>query len=186
MGNLWLLSTAMNAMYQVSALNELSPMEVHRLYKLRVDVFVNEQKCPYAEIDDIDATPSTLHTLAWSADPEERHHLLGTARLYPDQIGGKPVSHLGRLTLLPEARGTGLGHDLMFNVLRLALERFGTQDVYLTAQTPLVGYYEGYGFTVAGEEFDDEGVPHTPMILTGNKLATTIERMSTRGFAPSH
>ncbi|WP_025253660.1 GNAT family N-acetyltransferase [Corynebacterium vitaeruminis] len=168
----------MNAMYAVSPLSELSPLEVHRLYKLRVDIFVNEQKCPYSEIDDIDATPSTLHVLAWSADPEEHHHLLGTTRLYPDTVEGKPVSHLGRLAILPEARGTGLGADLMFQTLRLAYEKYGEQDVFLTAQSPLVEYYAAFGFTVAGEEFDDEGVPHTPMILAGSKLASIIDARS--------
>ena len=32
-------------------LGQLAALDVHQLYKLRVDVFVHEQRCPYAEID---------------------------------------------------------------------------------------------------------------------------------------
>ena len=39
-------------------LGQLAALDVHQLYKLRVDVFVHEQRCPYAEID---ATDADLH-----------------------------------------------------------------------------------------------------------------------------
>ena len=61
-------------------LGQLAALDVHQLYKLRVDVFVHEQRCPYAEIDATDADPQTVHLLAWDADT---HELLGTARVFP-------------------------------------------------------------------------------------------------------
>lgn len=38
------------------------------------------------------------------------------------------------------------------------------QPLYLEAQAGLVDYYAGFGFTPVGELFDDEGVPHQPML----------------------
>jgi ElaA protein len=35
----------------------------------------------------------------------------------------------------------------------------------MDAQTPLRGWYEGFGFEVSGEEFLDDGIPHLPMRL---------------------
>ena len=61
-------------------LGQLAALDVHQLYKLRVDVFVHEQRCPYAEIDATDADPQTVHLLAWDTDS---HELLGTARVFP-------------------------------------------------------------------------------------------------------
>ena len=52
-------------------LGQLAALDVHQLYKLRVDVFVHEQRCPYAEIDATDADPQTVHLLAWDADTHE-------------------------------------------------------------------------------------------------------------------
>ena len=52
--------------FAVSALREMSPVELHQLYKLRVDVFVHEQQTPYAEIDDTDALDTTFHAVSYT------------------------------------------------------------------------------------------------------------------------
>ena len=131
-------------------LTELSPLQVHAVYKLRVDVFVHEQACTYAEIDDTDALPTTVHICAWSG-PE----LLGTARLFP--VG--ETWQFGRFCLVPAARGTGVAREIMAKALSLGAGR----EMLLDAQAPLVPYYEAYGFRAYGPLFDDAGVPHQPM-----------------------
>ena len=40
---------------------ELTPFEVYALCRLRVDVFVVEQECPYPELDGRDVEPTTVH-----------------------------------------------------------------------------------------------------------------------------
>lgn len=137
-----------------SPLSALSALDVHRLYKLRVDVFVNEQQCPYAEIDDIDALETTTHIRALDGD-----ELLGTARIFPALHDGEEVTQFGRFALAPAARGSRTAPSIMETALELAP---GT--VFLEAQSPLVDYYAAYGFVVCGDEFLDEGIPHTPMI----------------------
>lgn len=132
-------------------LRDLTPLQVHQLYKLRVDVFVHEQQCPYAEIDDTDALDTTVHICAWSPTGE----LLGTARLFP--TGGE--RQFGRFCLTPAARGTGLAQAIMGRALELGADR----PLVLDAQAPLVDYYAGFGFRPVGELFDDEGIPHQPM-----------------------
>ena len=44
---------------------ELTPFEVYALCRLRVDVFVVEQECPYPELDGRDIEEHTLHELGW-------------------------------------------------------------------------------------------------------------------------
>lgn len=169
--------------FTVSAhpLHELSALDVHQLYKLRVDVFVHEQQCPYAEIDDTDAHPDTLHILA-----RRNGEIVGTARVFPSAHGtgdnaaefadfgvpaGTPVTQFGRFALHPSVRGAGIGKLIMAEALRLSPgaaldDAAAPAPFYLEAQAGLVGYYGGYGFVPCGEEFDDEGVPHVPMIRT--------------------
>lgn len=135
----------------------MTPLEVHQLYKLRVDTYVFEQATPYQEIEDIDAADSTRHVLL----QDESGALLGCARLHPAQVAGEEVTQFGRFVLVPSARGTGAGEEL----LRFALaEARADRPVYLTAQLGLTGYYARYGFTETGERYDDTGVPHQPMI----------------------
>ncbi len=139
-----------------SRLIDLSALEVHELYKLRVDVFVAEQATPYAEIDDTDADQGTWHLLA-----RKDGELIGTARVFPHE--GDSV--IGRFTVTPGHRGTGVARQLFEEALKVAAERAPEKDVVLEAQVPLVEYYAGFGFEPEGEPYDDTGVPHQRMRL---------------------
>ncbi|WP_445347391.1 GNAT family N-acetyltransferase [Corynebacterium marquesiae] len=148
-------------------LGQLAALDVHQLYKLRVDVFVHEQRCPYAEIDATDADPQTVHLLAWNADT---HELLGTARVFPAApaddaaLSDATGAQIGRFALAPAARGTGLGRELLQAAIDLGERMHPGKPLYLEAQAGLVDYYASFGFTPTGEPFDDEGVPHQPML----------------------
>lgn len=173
----------MTRYFAVSNLPELGSLEVHKLYKLRVDVFVHEQKTPYAEIEDIDAAPTTKHVLAWRRGEDGTTVLEGCARLIPTttsevvastgstlELDDAPLSQLGRIAVSSDVRGSGLADELMTNALRLAYEQFPDKDVILTAQAPLKEFYEGFGFVTCGTGFDDSGVAHLPMVLKASEL----------------
>ncbi len=144
----------------IAPLHELSPLQVHALYKLRVDIFVHEQQVPYAEIDDTDAAATTRHLLA----TDDSGAFMGVGRVYPSTVDGEDVLQFGRFAVTPAARGTGVARRIMDAALQLADAPSTPLPLYLTAQKPLTDYYRGYGFEVCGSEYDDEGVPHVPMI----------------------
>ncbi len=122
---------------------------------LRRTVFIEEQGVSEAdEVDDKD--DEAIHLLAWlNGRP------VGSARLLVLGDTGK----IGRVCVLADQRGTGLGAALM----RAAVERFrqvpGVKTVKLGAQTHALGFYERLGFTAHGPEFDDAGIPHREMVL---------------------
>ena len=142
-------------MITFKSLVEMTPFEVHQLYKLRVDVFVAEQHCPYNEIDGQDADPDTRHILAF-----DREALVGCARVFPTENG----SRFGRFVVHPSHRGSGLGPDIVRAGIEYT-ERF-PGDLVIEAQAGLVGYYSQFGLVAEGEEFLDTGVPHRAMRLT--------------------
>ncbi|MFZ9198220.1 MAG: GNAT family N-acetyltransferase [Paracoccaceae bacterium] len=122
---------------------------------LRRTVFIEEQGVSEAdEVDDKD--DEAIHLLATlNGKP------VGSARLLVMGDTGK----IGRVCVLTEARGTGLGAKLM----QAAVTRFrsvpGVTKVKLGAQTHALGFYERLGFTAIGDEFDDAGIPHREMVL---------------------
>lgn len=138
-----------------SPLAELGPLDVHALYKLRVDVFVAEQDCPYAEIDEVDADPGTTHLLAWTHAGSE---LVATVRVFGTREQGG-VMHLGRVCTAPEWRGRGIAGRL----IRRGLELCGEATVEIGAQTYLERWYEQFGFVRCGEDYLDGRIPHLPM-----------------------
>ena len=141
-------------MISLKSLHEMTPLEVHQLYKLRVDVFVAEQNCPYNEIDDQDADPATRHILAFDGE-----QFAGCARVFPTDTG----SRFGRLVVHPAHRGSGLGPKIVRAGIEYT-ERF-PGDLIVEAQAGLVGYYEQFGLVAEGEEFLDTGIPHRVMRL---------------------
>jgi ElaA protein len=135
---------------RVAAWDDLTPRELHDLLKLRIDVFVVEQECWYPELDGRDVEAATEHV--WTSDG-----LGPTAYLRVLSDGG--TRRVGRVCTRKDARGAGLAGVLMTEVLR----RHGEGPVVLDAQSYLVGWYRTYGFEPTGEEFLEDGIPHTPM-----------------------
>lgn len=118
--------------------------------RIRLDVFVTEQRVPLEmEIDSMD--PVSVHALAL------RSHgtALGTGRLLPD-------GHIGRMAVMREARGRGVGAALLLRLMQAARQR-GHQEVELFAQVHARRFYERFGFVAVGEPYDDAGIAHITM-----------------------
>ena len=130
----------------------LDPLTAYSLWKLRQDVFVVEQQAAYADLDGRDLDPDTRHVVMDDDDV-----VVGCARVLDDG----DTWRIGRVALHPAVRGRGLGEALLHTALQVCKGR----DVVLDAQAPLAGWYAGFGFEVAGEEFLEDGIPHLTMVL---------------------
>ena len=128
----------------------LDAQTAYAVWKLRQDVFVVEQECPYGDLDGRDAEEGTRHVVL-----REDDRVIGGARVVDDAT----VWRIGRVVLAPDARGRGLADVVMETALEVCPDR----DVVLDAQTPLAAWYAGMGFATDGEEFLDDGIPHVPM-----------------------
>ena len=142
---------------RIAALTDLDGPTWHDLVRLRVDVFVVEQECAYAELDGRDAEPSTLHL--WTSDEVGPTAYL---RLLAEPDG---VRRIGRVCTAARARGRGLSADLV----RRALAECGSgAAIVLDAQSHLQHWYERFGFEVSGPGFVEDGIPHVPMRRAGS------------------
>jgi len=129
-----------------------TPADWEACYAIRKTVFVEEQAVPLElELDEYDDVAT--HFLLRDGDAP-----LATARLL-DKHG---LAKIGRVAVLKEARGRGLGLVLMRAVLEEA-RRQGFTEAVLDSQTYAIPFYERLGFVAEGEEFDDAGIPHSLM-----------------------
>ncbi|MEV0027791.1 GNAT family N-acetyltransferase [Nocardia sp. NPDC050793] len=133
---------------------DLDTATLYRLLKLRVEVFVVEQKCAYPELDGRDLLPETRHF--WLDDEGE---VICTLRLLEEHEGGVKSFRIGRLCTAVPARG----HGYTTRLLQAALAEVGSATVRLNAQTYLVDMYSKHGFQPDGAEFEDDGIMHVPM-----------------------
>jgi predicted GNAT family N-acyltransferase len=122
------------------------------LRRVREPVFVVEQNVPIElEWDALD--PLCQHVIA--RDAENRP--IGTGRLSPQR-------KIGRLGVLAEWRGKGVGDAILIALIDVArAQRW--QEVTLSAQVDAVGFYLKHGFEAYGEEFDEAGIRHQAMRL---------------------
>lgn len=156
--------------------------ELYGILQLRSRVFIVEQECVYLDLDGVDLLPDTLHLLLPAEGPvlrpaEDSHggdtglsaEPQAYARILPDGYEDGPAARpgarsVGRVVTSPDARGRGLGRLLLQETVRL----FGQKDLTLNAQSHLVGYYGGCGFSVSGPEFLEDDIPHVPMHRPGS------------------
>lgn len=119
---------------------------------LRRTVFIEEQNVSEAEeMDDLD--DQAVHLLA-----VENGTPLGTARLFVKGDLGK----IGRVCVLAEARGRGLGAALI-RQSEASLAARGCTRAQLGAQCHAIPFYEKLGYTAFGPVYDDAGIPHRDM-----------------------
>jgi len=126
---------------------------------LRQEVFIVEQNCPYLDCDGKD-----LHS--WHlAGRNEEGELLVYTRLLPEGISYEGYVSIGRVISAPAARRTGAGKELMWKSIEMARHLFGNKPIKIGAQSYLLRFYEGFGFRSTGEEYLEDGIPHTKMVL---------------------
>ncbi|MDG4766982.1 GNAT family N-acetyltransferase [Solwaraspora sp. WMMD406] len=138
----------------VAAITDLDPVTLYQLLRLRTDVFVVEQRCPYPELDGRDLEPGARHLwLARGAD------VVAYLRLLDD--GER--QRVGRVVVAAGERGHGYAGRLMAEALALV----GQRPCVLAAQSHLASFYRRYGFVVAGPPFVEDGIDHVPMHRPG-------------------
>jgi ElaA protein len=138
--------------WQLRAFSELSAIELYAIVALRERVFIVEQACAYQDADGLD--PFARHL--WAHDAGVIHAYL---RIVPPRLKFEEVS-LGRVITAPEARGTGLGKELM----RRGLDAVGAVPVRIGAQAHLEKFYGDLGFVRASDVYDEDGIPHIEML----------------------
>lgn len=128
-----------------------TPSEMEACYTVRFAVFVDEQAVPAEEeLDHYD--PVALHLLA-----EQDGSVVGTARV----VYLERTAKIGRVAVLKQYRGLGIGRALMLAALDQATR--GCDLAILDAQVQVIPFYERLGFVAEGPVFLDAGIEHRRM-----------------------
>ncbi|MEX0941637.1 MAG: GNAT family N-acetyltransferase [Pseudomonadales bacterium] len=122
----------------------------HILSDIRRVVFIVEQQVPKEEEWD-GRDPESWHWLATAPDGRP----IGTARLLPE-------GQIGRMAVLSEYRGAGVGAALLERAVAKA-RHLGFELVFLNAQSHALSFYRKAGFIAQGDEFEEAGIAHFRM-----------------------
>lgn len=136
--------------------SELTADELYELLRVRVQVFVVEQHCPYEEVDGRDKQAYHI----WLRDETGIKAYL---RVLDRGVSFEEVS-IGRV--LTTERGRRLGHKILDAGIAAAWEKYGAETIRIEAQTYARKLYERHGFRQVGDEFLEDDIPHIPMLWT--------------------
>ncbi len=136
--------------FVVKRFAELSLTELYEILRLRVDVFVVEQNCPYPEIDGIDY--DSVHVFAMEN---------GRVTAYLRYFESEGCIRIGRV--ITAERGKGHGKELMMKGIELISRNTDARRIVLGAQVVAMGFYESLGFEACSDPYDEDGITHIIM-----------------------
>jgi len=139
----------------VKHFNQLTTAELYEILKIRAEVFVVEQNCPYQDLDEVDKE-------AYHVWLEEDGKTVAYLRVVDK---GKRLNEVSVGRVISLKRRCGLGSKLMALGLRVAKEKFGATQVMVGAQTYAKAFYEQAGFVQISDEYMEDGIPHIYMLF---------------------
>ena len=145
-----------NINFHWGRLETLSSLELHAITLARQTVFIAEQLicCPDADEHDTHSWHLTaLHDGKVAAylrvvDPGEKY----------------PEPAIGRVLTTQAYRRTGLGKRIMQVAIDTIADIYPGQSIRISAQAYLQSFYENLGFSIIGDEYLEEGIPHIQML----------------------
>lgn len=147
----------MTLSYTIKSFDELTNTELYTMLRLRSEIFVVEQNCPYLDLDNKDQ--KSFHLLYYV-----NNEFAGSTRLVPAGLSFKENS-IGRVVISNSYRGLGLGKKLMEASIEGCYEKFGKGPIRIGAQYHLSKFYQSLGFVEQGEVYEEDEIPHIEMLL---------------------
>ena len=140
----------------VKSFKEINTQELYDLLQLRSEVFVVEQQCIYQDIDGKDQ--KAIHVLGYKDS-----HLVAYTRLFAPGDYFDETS-IGRVVVAERERQHKYGYDIMNASIEAAYQHYGPGPIKVSAQSYLKRFYNNLGFKEVGEEYLEDGIPHTAML----------------------
>ncbi len=136
--------------------DELTNHELYEILRLRINIFVIEQNCPYDECDGKDY--AAIHFFA-----KNNKDIMAYARILPPGISFKEVS-IGRVAVSSNYRGNGFARKIMKEIIDYIHEYYTGTSIKIEAQEYLRTFYVELGFIAISEVFLLDNIPHIEML----------------------
>ena len=141
----------------VKSFSELSNLEIFEIFRVRTQVFIVEQNCPYQDIDEIDKTCQHVFM------KNQLGEVVAYSRVF-NRLFDKKISQIGRVLTI--VRGENLGYKIFDQAIKVAFDELDAEKIYIEAQVYAIDFYKKFGFEVVSEEFLEDDIPHVKMELT--------------------
>jgi ElaA protein len=149
--------------WQCATFSDLSVTQLYAILRARSEVFVVEQNCIFQEMDGTDeACQHLMASIPGATGPEVAAYL----RIVPPGLKFTEAS-LGRVMTSSQARGSGIGKQLMTRGLEELQRTYPGAAVRIGAQHYLEKFYQSFGFVTDSALYLEDEIPHVEMLRPG-------------------
>lgn len=153
--------------WKMKKFNELNTREVYEILKLRNEVFIVEQKCPYADCDGKDM--KAYHLFLDNGGEIAAYLRILKRGVFYDEIS------IGRVLVNSKYRGRGFAREMMEKAIRFVQEQLNENEIRIEAQAYLIDFYKSFGFKQVSQVFLEDNIPHIEMLYKESVLRVKME-----------
>ncbi|MBR5504382.1 MAG: GNAT family N-acetyltransferase [Methanobrevibacter sp.] len=124
--------------WKFKSFDELTVYELYGILKLRAEIFVVEQDCPYQDLDDKDK-------YAYHLFLEENNEVVALLRILPEGISFEDMA-IGRVVVKQSYRGQGISRIMMKKAIDFIVDDLKKTRIRLSGQAYLTEFYQSLGF----------------------------------------
>ncbi|MGB6127609.1 MAG: GNAT family N-acetyltransferase [Psychrilyobacter sp.] len=140
---------------EIKKFDELTPIEVYEILRVRSEVFVVEQNCVYNDEDGKDI--ESIHIMIKKNDK-----IIAYLRVIKPGISYDNAS-IGRVLVTPESRKMGLARKIVCAGMDYIINNWNEEKITIGAEDYLKKFYKSLGFKVVSEVYLEDGIPHVKM-----------------------
>ena len=143
--------------WSIKKFNQLDINNLYSILKLRSEVFVLEQKCPYLDIDEKDQKALHIFSL------DNKDDCIAYGRILKPDDYYKNYTAITRIVIRKKDRNKQLGYELVKKLIEICKENYKEKKIKISAQKHLQSFYEKCGFVFKGENYLEDEIPHCAM-----------------------
>ena len=141
----------------IEVIRATQEQEQKKAFKIREQVFVEEQKVPREAENDAFESIANHYLATYEGVP------CGAARWRTTNDGVK----LERFAVLSDYRNKQIGAEVLKTVLNDVKAEQAGKKIYQNAQLPAVNFYKQNGFVTEGDMFTECDIQHYKMVFVG-------------------
>lgn len=147
--------------WKIKKYKDLTIEELYRILKVRNEVFVVEQNCPYQDCDGKDK-------LAYHLFLEVNGNIIAYTRILDKGVSYNEVS-IGRFLVQEKHRGKGLAKEMLVKAISFIEESLNEKAIRLSGQVYIKDFYKSFGFKEVSDTYLEDDIPHVEMLRKSDK-----------------
>lgn len=147
--------------WEIKHFSELELKELYKILRIRNEVFIVEQNCPYLDCDNKDLD-------AYHIFCEINEDIAVYSRILKRGISYNEVS-IGRVLCSKNFRGKGISKECIEKAINFIKSNLEEERIRISAQEYAKEFYEKCGFRQVSERYLEDDIPHIEMLYGSDK-----------------